>query len=527
MSPSETFTAKKTSYSVFPQETFTDGIIRKVWSGDVISEATLLPSTVRMVWGTECDTQTFLLKKVSQRIEDQPIKVVKTIPCEAGSATDICIVEVDLDLYEGGPPLTPLDAEDVGNNSRQLRESIVQRQREVEITSETGAVSTRGRQLQSTTQIDILVLYTEGGLASIGLTTQAQMESFVIEEFESTNEAMMNSLIDLEVTVVRVQPLPYVDESDDAGAVLNTLTYSEDVDALRTMYGADLVHLITKENMLAGGPDSSRICGLAYLYTGNVRQGFGITGGGNCLDGFTHSHEVGHNMGCYHDIDTQGGIQESYFHGYRYCTGDVLYETIMSYRCGSVDRSINHFSNPDVSVMGLPTGVADEADCARRIRDTMDDVAGFRASASPETACSNGIAGVEASGMCCTLGCGTCGGPGCGSRGAADGLTAEDCCAWRIRDSGVFCDVSGTAPCIIDSSSTETVCSNGIAGVEASGMCCTLGCGTCGDPGCGSRGAADGLTAEDCCTSRIRDSGVFCDVSGTAPCIIDSRELLS
>ena len=81
----------------------------------------------------------------------------------------------------------------------------------------------------------------------------------------------------------------------------------------------------------------------------------------------------------------------------------------------------------------------------------QDDVAGFRASASPETACSNGIAGVEASGMCCTLGCGTCGGPGCGSRGAADGLTAEDCCAWRIRDSGVFCDVSGTAPCIIDS----------------------------------------------------------------------------
>ena len=64
-------------------------------------------------------------------------------------------MQVDLDLYEGGPPLTPLDAEDVGNNSRQLRESIVQRQREVEITSETGAVSTRGRQLQSTTQVTL------------------------------------------------------------------------------------------------------------------------------------------------------------------------------------------------------------------------------------------------------------------------------------------------------------------------------------------------------------------------------------
>ena len=82
---------------------------------------------------------------------------------------------------------------------------------------------------------------------------------------------------------------------------------------------------------------------------------------------------------------------------------------------------------------------------------TQDVVAGFRAPAASETACSNGITGVEASGMCCALGCGTCGGPGCGKRGAADGLTAADCCVSRIRRSGVFCDVSGTAPCIIDS----------------------------------------------------------------------------
>ena len=64
-------------------------------------------------------------------------------------------MQVDLDLYEGGQPLTPPDAEDAGNNSRHLRESTVQRQREVEITPETGAVSTRGRQLQSTTQVTL------------------------------------------------------------------------------------------------------------------------------------------------------------------------------------------------------------------------------------------------------------------------------------------------------------------------------------------------------------------------------------
>ena len=43
--------------------------------------------------------------------------------------------------------------------------------------------------------------------------------------------------------------------------------------------------------------------------------------------------------------------------------------TIMAYRCGGVD--IQYFSNPDVSYSGLPTGIANDADCARRIRETM------------------------------------------------------------------------------------------------------------------------------------------------------------
>ena len=32
-----------------------------------------------------------------------------------------------------------------------------------------------------------------------------------------------------------------------------------------------------------------------------------------------------------------------------------------------------------------------------------------------------------------------------------------------------------------------------------------------------------GLTADDCCVGRILDSDVFCDDSGTAPCIIDGE----
>ena len=68
------------------------------------------------------------------------------------------------------------------------------------------------------------------------------------------------------------------------------------------------------------------------------------------------------------------------------------------------------------------------------------------------------------------------------------------------------------------------MCSNGIAGVEGSDACCVADCGTCGGSGCGSRARAAGLTADDCCIGRIRDANVFCDDSGTAPCLVSTGE---
>ena len=92
----------------------------------------------------------------------------------------------------------------------------------------------------------------------------------------------------------------------------------------------------------------------------------------------------------------------------------------------------------------------------------------------------------------------------------------------------MFCEDSGTAPCIITRpeppsptpTPVEATCSNGIVGVEGFGECCTLGCGTCGGEDCRQRAREAGLEAGDCCATRIRASGVYCEDSGTAPCII-------
>ena len=71
---------------------------------------------------------------------------------------------------------------------------------------------------------------------------------------------------------------------------------------------------------------------------------------------------------------------------------------------------------------------------------------------------------------------------------------------------------------------TVILCSNGIAGVENSDVCCAAGCGTCGGSGCSRRAQSAGLTADDCCLGPIRDANVFCDESDTAPCILGSGE---
>lgn len=64
---------------------------------------------------------------------------------------------------------------------------------------------------------------------------------------------------------------------------------------------------------------------------------------------------------------------------------------------------------------------------------------------TPTTAqtCSNSLAGYEASGVCCPVDCGTCGGSGCSQLG-------DGCCTKDVISSGVQCSSSRAAPCIID-----------------------------------------------------------------------------
>eukprot|EP00903_Cladosiphon_okamuranus_P011812 g11100.t1 len=156
--------------------------------------------------------------------------------------------------------------------------------------------------------------------------------------------------------------------------------------------------------------------------------------------------------------------------------------------------------------------------------------------------CFNGLAGVSKDMICCSPGCGTCGGPGCSARG--DGLDGDDCCLSNIARNDVKCSESMAAPCIgdvveepegtveptaaptADETAEETMeeqtCYNGLAGVSKGKVCCSPGCGTCGGEGCSERG--EGLDGDDCCISDILRNEVMCSESMAAPCIGDVGE---
>ncbi|CAN0243372.1 unnamed protein product [Ascophyllum nodosum] len=482
ISPNETITANKKFYTVHDGTTFADCISRKVWTGEVAddNDAVFRSRTVSMTWGDVCDTETFNLEIIAKCVNGT-VLVSKTIPCE--DSLDICFVQLELDLpQDGGPDGSEADL-NLSGNVRRLRgspaNSVVQETRhETDVRS----IKSTGRKLQSTTQIDLMFMYTPSGRDLLGVS-DSQMQSELADSLDAVNDAMVNSAIDVQFSLVRVEPLPYIENSSESLVILDNLKASSEVAASRDLYGADLVQLVA---------ELEDYCGIGDLPTPpSDADAFSVVDP-LCFYQFTHTHELGHNMGCYHDRENSF-TQHSYAHGYRYCSGDLPYRTIMAYSCfddnGNTVIREPYFSNPNVTHNDKPTGTTRD-DCARRITETMGSIGNYREpglaaatpapstdrtlvstigqtmapitalTPSPTTAqtsapsttarakCTNGIADVTSGRYCCALECGSCGGSDCHERAAEADLTPEDCCVSLIRESGVYCDDSGAAPCI-------------------------------------------------------------------------------
>ena len=218
--------------------------------------------------------------------------------------------------------------------------------------------------------MDVLVAYTPQARRAAG-NIHALIRLFV----EDTNRFYANSRILPRIRLVHSHETEYRQESEML-IDLNRVsapddTYMDEVHARRDEHGADLVALLVADY-------TDAVCGIAHQYIGYPGAdawGFSVSAQ-NC-GSHTFAHELGHNQGAHHD--PVAGTNQSFPYGHGLCNSRQRWRTVMAYReSGNCRPEAPHFSNPDVSYRGTPTGDEGVHNNARVINETAHVVAGFR-----------------------------------------------------------------------------------------------------------------------------------------------------
>lgn len=227
------------------------------------------------------------------------------------------------------------------------------------------------------TQIDVMIVYTPVARNAAGGT--AAIQAVAMSAVASMNTALMNSgIADTALNLVHLHETTYMETDTDgedfrSGLRSQTDGRMDEIHALRDQYAADLVALLVH--------DAPGFAGAAYLSPGNPDWGFSVTEWNAAVGPLIFAHEVGHNFGCQHDTAAYDSYPDFYYaYAHKFTPpGSTLRRTIMAYSPGAV---IPHFSNPDVTFMGMATGQpiahSSPRHNAQVIRESSRSVANFR-----------------------------------------------------------------------------------------------------------------------------------------------------
>ena len=254
--------------------------------------------------------------------------------------------------------------------------------------------------------IDLMILYTpeieewaqkenRGGITYLIYL----MVNKINTPFDNSNTGITLHRVRSEVVNYK-EPTPY-----DMSVTLDRLIdpgdgFMDDILDWRTEFGADLIQLITMENVADGSP-ANGISKRLLDPKGRHEEGFSVVNV-KVLDGLLDNnnynyliscHEFGHSYGLLHgaeQIEASSPILFPYAYGWRwqekinnYTYGNNYYCTVMSYtgasdyEDGNPSIRIPYFSNPDIIQYGQPTGVADKADAARTLREMKHVIASY------------------------------------------------------------------------------------------------------------------------------------------------------
>ena len=144
------------------------------------------------------------------------------------------------------------------------------------------------------------------------------------------------------------------------------------INELRDQYNADVVSLWV--HYIAG------LCGRASDVYNEGYNAFHIMRA-SC-GGQVFAHELGHNQGAHHNLEASSSTGRNTKFAYGHGAGSPTnqWRTIMSYTnaCEQSCQPIDYFSTPDVSYNGEVLGDTASRDNARVLRETGEEVAGWR-----------------------------------------------------------------------------------------------------------------------------------------------------
>ncbi|MBN8246522.1 MAG: hypothetical protein J0L84_03670 [Verrucomicrobia bacterium] len=222
-------------------------------------------------------------------------------------------------------------------------------------------------------EVDVLVVYTAPALEGAG--GMAGIRSLTDHAFLEANTVLSNSQVALRLNLAGLVPVPYRESGNigtDVGALAGITS------TLRTAHRADLVMMIVERE--DQGWDGVAQIGRAG---GNSSLAYSVFRRAAVTSYPLVVHELGHLFGCSHDRQTNasdggsGAFADS--HGHRFEVDGTTYVTVMGYQPGI---SIPHFSNPEVSYRGVPTGIPlgrpQSADNARTLRLVAPFVAQYQ-----------------------------------------------------------------------------------------------------------------------------------------------------
>ena len=246
-------------------------------------------------------------------------------------------------------------------------------------------VGVSGAEPLATSYLDIMFVFDT--TAQTWAAANGGIAAFAADAVARMNIAMQTTGIDCTFRLAATVNKSYTYDGGGLATPLYAIRNNEgvfsDVETLRTTYGADLVTLMVDTGSAYGNTGigfvlSSSSGHASYAYTTcSIRA---------VNQGHTHTHEIGHNLGCGHatnQASSPGPALFSYSSGYYFTASGNDYHTIMAYNSdgyGGFYDECDYFSTPlkTFGTSGVVVGNSSTADNARTIRETMSVVSAYR-----------------------------------------------------------------------------------------------------------------------------------------------------